>query len=62
MSKSLDNYIGVTEQPGEMFGKVMSINDNMVIPYFELLTDLPDEEFEEMRNALAGSSVNPNGV
>ncbi len=59
MSKSLGNYIGVTEKPGEMFGKVMSINDNMVMPYFELLTDLPNEELEEMRNALAGNSVNP---
>ena len=59
MSKSLGNYIGVAEQPGEMFGKVMSIDDTMIIPYFELLTDLPDEELEEMRKALDGSSVNP---
>ena len=59
MSKSLGNYIGVAEQPGDMFGKVMSIDDTMIIPYFELLTDLPDEELEEMRKALDGNSVNP---
>ncbi len=59
MSKSLGNYIGVAEQPGEMFGKVMSIDDTMIIPYFELLTDLPDDELEEMRKALDGNSVNP---
>ena len=59
MSKSLGNYIGVAERPEEMFGKVMSIDDTMIIPYFELLTDLPDEELEEMRKALDGSSVNP---
>ena len=59
MSKSLGNYIGVAERPGVMFGKVMSINDAMIIPYFELLTDLPDEELEEMRKALDGNSVNP---
>ena len=59
MSKSLGNYIGVAEQPGEMFGKLMSINDTMVIPYFDLLTDLPDDELEEMRNTLYGDSVNP---
>ena len=59
MGKSLGNYIGVAEQPGEMFGKVMSINDTMIAPYFELLTDLPDGELEEMRDALDGNSVNP---
>jgi tyrosyl-tRNA synthetase len=41
MSKSLGNYIGINEDPGEIFGKIMSIPDNMIIKYFELLTDLP---------------------
>ncbi|MBN1257668.1 MAG: tyrosine--tRNA ligase [Planctomycetes bacterium] len=45
MSKSLDNYIGVSDTPREMFGKVMSIPDNLMRDYFILLTDLPGEKF-----------------
>ena len=41
MSQSLGNYIGVDEAPSEMFGKVMSIPDALMLDYFELLTDLP---------------------
>jgi len=63
MSKSLGNYIGVAEPPNEMFGKVMSLPDPLILTYFELLTDVPDGELEEMRQALAGPSsagrVNP---
>ncbi len=43
MSKSLGNYIGISEKPGEIFGKIMSIPDNMIIKYFELLTDVQME-------------------
>jgi len=39
MSKSLGNYVGITEPPGEMYGKIMSISDNLMWPYYELLTD-----------------------
>ncbi|MHC4915057.1 MAG: tyrosine--tRNA ligase [Planctomycetota bacterium] len=48
MSKSLGNYVGVTESAGEMFGKVMSLADTMMKPYFTLLTDLPGGEIEEV--------------
>jgi tyrosyl-tRNA synthetase len=41
MSKSLDNYIGITEAPEEMYGKVLSIPDALIYPYFELVTDVP---------------------
>jgi tyrosyl-tRNA synthetase len=41
MSKSLGNYIGITEAPGQMFGKLMSISDVLMWPYYELLTDFP---------------------
>lgn len=41
MSKSLGNYIGITEPPGEMFGKIMSISDELMWQYYELLTDFP---------------------
>jgi tyrosyl-tRNA synthetase len=59
MSKSLDNYIGVAEPPGEMYGKVMSIPDSLILQYFELLTDIPDNELEEMNKDISGASVNP---
>ena len=50
MSKSKGNYIGVTDEPGDMFGKVMSISDEMMEDYFTLLTDLPDEKIAELIN------------
>jgi len=48
MSKSKDNYIGVTDQPSDMFGKVMSISDGLMQNYFTLLTDLSDEKIAEL--------------
>lgn len=48
MSKSKGNYIGVTDEPAEMFGKVMSIADEMMDNYFTLLTDLPAERIAEL--------------
>jgi len=48
MSKSKGNYIGVTDQPKDMFGKVMSISDDMMENYFTLLTDLPSEKIAEL--------------
>jgi len=59
MSKSLGNYIGVAEPPKEIFGKVMSINDSLILQYFELLTDVSDEELQNFRKALASNAVNP---
>jgi len=48
MSKSKGNYIGVTDEPNDMFGKVMSISDDMMENYFTLLTDLPTEKIAEL--------------
>ena len=59
MSKSLGNYIGVTDPPGQMYGKTMSINDEMIIPYLELLTDVPDGEIEHFAAGMAGGKLNP---
>ena len=50
MSKSKGNYIGVTDEPNDMFGKVMSISDDMMENYFTLLTSLPTEKIAEMTN------------
>jgi len=59
MSKSLGNYIGVAEPPDEIYGKVMSIPDNLIMDYFELVTDVPDEELEEFRQGLKDETINP---
>ena len=59
MSKSLGNYIGVTEPPDSIYGKTMSIRDDLIIQYFELVTDVPDAELAEFRQALADNAVNP---
>lgn len=59
MSKSLDNYIAVDDSPNEMYGKVMSLPDDLTMDYFELVTDVPDEELSEFRQQLAANSINP---
>jgi len=59
MSKSLHNYIGVAEPPDEIYGKVMSISDSLILQYFELLTDVPDEELEKFKQELAHNTINP---
>lgn len=48
MSKSLGNYIGICEEPNQMYGKIMSIPDGLIVKYFRLLTDVPDQEVDEM--------------
>ncbi len=58
MSKSLGNYIGVAEPPEQIYGKVMSIPDGVMMQYFELLTDVPDEELKDIKNQL-DNGVNP---
>jgi len=62
MSKSLGNYIGVDEQPGQIYGKTMSIPDELMIQYFELTTDLSVDEIERLRSGLADGSLHPRDV
>src|SRR5271169_2099014 len=52
MSKSLGNYIGITDAPGEMFGKLMSISDELMWSYYELLTDVPSSDLRALRSAV----------
>src|SRR5688572_26365405 len=52
MSKSLGNYIGIEEPPGEMFGKVMSISDELMWRWYELLTDLTVSEISDLRSQI----------
>ncbi len=59
MSKSLDNYIAVGETANDMYGKVMSLPDELIVDYFELITNVPDAEISEFKQQLASGSVNP---
>jgi len=59
MSKSLGNYVGVTETAGEMFGKLMSISDDLMWRYYLLLTDVSTAEVESLRQQVAAGSVHP---
>jgi tyrosyl-tRNA synthetase len=58
MSKSLNNYVGITEPPGEMFGKIMSISDDLMWRYFEVLSFRSLEDLEKLRQAVA-DGMNP---
>ncbi len=59
MSKSLGNYVGVTESPAEMFGKLMSISDELMWKYYTLLTDLPQPEIAAKQAAVAAGTLHP---
>ncbi len=59
MSKSAGNYVGVTEPPNEMFGKVMSVSDDLMWSWYELLTDLSTHEIERMRAEVAAGGLHP---
>ena len=54
MSKSLNNYIGIDESPNEMFGKVMSISDELMWRYYDLVTDLTPSEIATLRSEIEG--------
>jgi len=60
MSKSMGNYIGVYEHPREIFGKIMSIPDNIMVDYFRLLTSLPIEEINDIENSIKNDKLNPS--
>lgn len=60
MSKSLGNYIGVDEPPQEIFGKVMSIPDNIMMDYFRLVTTLDSEEIREIEDNIKKEKLNPS--
>jgi len=59
MSKSLGNYIGITEAPGEIFGKIMSIPDELMWSYYELVTDRTPQEIEALKKEVAGGALHP---
>ncbi|GAW68934.1 tyrosyl-tRNA synthetase [Geoanaerobacter pelophilus] len=59
MSKSLGNYIGINEPADEIYGKIMSISDELMVRYYELLSDLTIVEFEKLKADLKAGSIHP---
>ncbi len=59
MSKSLGNYVGITEPPGEMYGKLMSISDELMLAYYPLVTSLPTREIRAIEAGVRGGLVHP---
>jgi tyrosyl-tRNA synthetase len=59
MSKSLRNYIGIDEEPNQIYGKVMSIPDNLMVKYFELATQLSIDESKDLEHSIESNLVHP---
>ncbi|MCU1239843.1 MAG: Tyrosine--tRNA ligase [Candidatus Acidoferrum typicum] len=62
MSKSLGNYVGITEAPGEMFGKLMSISDELMWSYWDLVTDRTESWIAEIRKTIKEGTTHPMDV
>jgi len=62
MSKSLNNYIGITESPDIQFGKVMSLKDNLIIDYFKLCTEVNQEKIKDYEKQLKTQETNPKDL
>ncbi|TDF96541.1 tyrosine--tRNA ligase [Paenibacillus piri] len=59
MSKSLGNYIGIDEEPNQIYGKAMSVPDELMIKYYELATNISNEALKSLRDGLADGTVHP---
>lgn len=59
MSKSLDNYIGIEDKPSEMYGKVMSIPDDLIVRYYELVTNVDIDKVRQIKEDIEVNNVNP---
>jgi tyrosyl-tRNA synthetase len=59
MSKTLGNYVGITEPPGDMYGKLMSIPDSLMLRYLTLVTRLPEDEIREIAQGLPAGRIHP---
>jgi tyrosyl-tRNA synthetase len=62
MSKSLGNYVGIQESPGEMYGKLMSISDTLMFRYYELLTDMMPARIAELKKGIRSGDLHPKKV
>ncbi len=62
MSKSYGNYIGLTDEPSDMFGKVMSIPDELMVKYFRLASTMPVDEVDRIEEGLKDDELHPNKI
>jgi len=62
MSKSLGNYVGITEPPREIFGKIMSISDSLMFRYYELLTDISLSQIKQWQKEIQEAKLNPRDL
>lgn len=62
MSKSLGNFVGINESPKEMYGKLLSLSDELLPRYFELLTAISLEELEDLKRGLSSNQLHPKKV
>lgn len=62
MSKSYDNYIGISDEPSQIFGRTLSIPDNLIYQYFELATDVSNQKLAEIKSQLADGDANPRDI
>lgn len=62
MSKSLDNYIGITDEPSQIYGRTLSIPDNLIYTYFELATNVSNQKLNEIKSALSDGKTNPRDL
>ncbi len=62
MSKSLGNYVGITDEPNDMYGKIMSISDELMWRYYELLSDISESEINRMKEEVNNGNLHPKKV
>ncbi|RLD12397.1 MAG: tyrosine--tRNA ligase [Chlamydiae bacterium] len=62
MSKSYGNYVGISDEPKDMFGKLMSISDELMWKYYELLTEIPLSEISKMKDGITNEKIHPMDV
>ncbi len=62
MAKSLGNYVGIDDHPDEMYGKIMSIPDNLILKYFTLITDYSLQQLKDVEKRLSDPDVNPMNI
>lgn len=62
MSKSMDNYIGIDDSPKDIFGKTLSIPDSLIYNYYELATDISNDDLKKVKEDLANKEVNPRDI
>ena len=62
MSKSYGNYVGLTDEPADMFGKIMSIPDELMVKYYRLASTVPVQEIDAIEAGLAADELHPNKV